>query len=276
MKKEIYLFNLIIVFLISLSLVSALTRPFSVECPFQGEVIHSEKANYSDYVYNFEIKIDSKELPVKKDYSYLCNFSVGQTINGRWILYSDEMNRIASEKSLDKILQKGAIIRGEIDSYDSIIKNVYLLNGSVKCAKEGEAVNPEPGWFSDLPDECCKGLKHVGPYEWTNEGCSEMLGPGGRCIYCGDGICGYNEYDNICTCPEDCKKAKKDCAEENEKIAKKDANIWSLTWLPEKCCKGLEAVDNGWNSQTYTCNKIEASELTTWQKILNWFKGLFS
>jgi len=132
------LLSLILVLVISLTLVSA-SRPFSLPCPFQGEVINSEKANYSSYVYTFEIKITFKESLTAKDYYYdltqerldsMCNLSVGQEINGRWILYSDEMNRINNEKSLDKILQKGSIIRGEIDSYDYIIKNVYLLNES--------------------------------------------------------------------------------------------------------------------------------------------------
>ena len=142
----------------------------------------------------------------------------------------------------------------------------------IKCADEFEAVNPEPGWFADVPDECCDGLKRVGSYEWVGK-CESLIGPGTRCIPCGDGICAYNEAENICTCPEDCKKAKRDCAEENEKIAKKDVNIWHLSWLPDKCCNGLDAIDDGWNSQTFTCKK---TDMNAWQKILNWFKNLFS
>jgi len=80
----------------------------------------------------------------------------------------------------------------------------WMRSYKMLCAGKGEAVNPTPGWFSDLPDECCPGLKHVGTYELKDGECESLIGPGAKCISCGDGVCKNDEYENICTCPEDC------------------------------------------------------------------------
>lgn len=147
----------------------------------------------------------------------------------------------------------------KVISMNSKVITDIVATGSIKvqkninCASKGQVINSY-GMESEKFDVCCPGLKLSSPYAWIEGRCEGIVGMAGSvCISCGDGICEYNRNENICTCPEDCKKAKKDCAGKNEEITKEGNTSWLLTWLPEKCCQGLTASEEGGASDMYIC-----------------------
>ena len=105
------------------------------------------------------------------------------------------------------------------------------------CAEEGEVFSAV---FDELPDTCCEGLK-----EWSSgmdtgisiaDECYEtglVAGsPVGVCIRCGDGICG--NFENPCSCPEDCKGKDKSNFLSIEDFCKSDDWDQSIS----KACEG--------------------------------------
>lgn len=94
-------------------------------------------------------------------------------------------------------------------------------------------------------------------FGWDHGKCEALVGGGPSCWTCGDGICEFNFTENICNCPQDCKKPHKECAEEGEFIEKPENHgiVWSNSWFPEKCCKGLKPVDRGWPDNGSICSR---------------------
>ncbi|MBD3299806.1 MAG: hypothetical protein GF347_00460 [Candidatus Moranbacteria bacterium] len=113
-----------------------------------------------------------------------------------------------------------------------------------KCARKGEDAYTMEEFYSldqNTQHHCCEGLKPMKGYGYNHETgeCEKMTGPFMPCMPCGDGVCEFDANENICNCPQDCKKALKDCAQLNEPIWTKDSNIVIYSWFPEKCCEGL-------------------------------------
>lgn len=72
-----------------------------------------------------------------------------------------------------------------------------------ECAQEGESAgNPSLGPDGNIKD-CCAGLTGVATKNAYDEDCNVGVGFGTICINCGDGIC--SEFENSCSCPEDCQ-----------------------------------------------------------------------
>ena len=136
------------------------------------------------------------------------------------------------------------------------VNSCNLVFGSEECA------GGKDGLPLAMPNQqgahvCCPGLKSMGPYGWIFGQCVTLLGPSLGCsATCGDGVCEYNFNENICNCPQDCKKAKKECAGENEFIANiiQQQRVVPMSWYPDKCCKGLKPVDYG--NGSFQCVKV--------------------
>jgi len=84
---------------------------------------------------------------------------------------------------------------------------VWVCVTPAACAMKGEiAMDDATGEYV----ECCEGLKEIANVpDGTPEECENfftMEGWNSICIACDDGIC--NEYENRCTCPEDCEESK--------------------------------------------------------------------
>lgn len=136
MQKLLGTMLLLCLFNIGVSSVIADSRPFSVACPFEGEVVKFKETTAP------ENKIEQFELTLKiKFHTFvplcegcmqndgindMCYFLEGATITGTW--FTPGQPYTIEQPSVDKtkVLMRNSLIKGEIDSFDYIIKNVTL------------------------------------------------------------------------------------------------------------------------------------------------------
>ena len=128
------------------------------------------------------------------------------------------------------------------------------------CAKKGEEAYENPFQHPQTAPRCCKGLVPMGLFAYSNGRCESLTGPSSPCMPCGDGICEYSSNENICNCPQDCKTLRRDCAAEGQKIKLRNPfKIWSLDFLPLKCCRDL--LPDNKDSETALCMKQKKEAL---------------
>lgn len=150
--------------------------------------------------------------------------------------------------------------------------NVYS-KGSCQGARELAFKDSGDIYKQPQPDtQCCKGLKVMSGFAYESEKCEPLVGPFAYCMPCGDGVCDYSEYENICNCPQDCKVVRKNCSSVGELILKRpQKGMHSQIWLPNQCCNGLVEEYNDGTTAKCTNPKVykyekNISSLFIWQK----------
>ena len=136
-------------FIVATDFATAQSRPFSVSCPFEAQVVGSKETTqpvpepdtYPNIrpIEEFELAlkiISHTVVPLPKGSTRsdgindMCYFLEGTTILGTWYTpgqpYTTEVN---FQPSVDKtkVLTKNSVIKGWIDSYDHVITNVVLV-----------------------------------------------------------------------------------------------------------------------------------------------------
>ena len=120
------------------------SRPFSVPCEFESEIVDFKVTIHPEN--NIEeveltLKVTSYEPPAPGGYWYdtdkemlkqMCTFPSPKIITGRWFTPGQPYTKDQPYVDKNKVLVKGSIIKGNIDSYDKIIKNVSLAKEAVK------------------------------------------------------------------------------------------------------------------------------------------------
>jgi hypothetical protein len=99
---------------------------------------------------------------------------------------------------------------------------IFGFYASYKFSKQGAITCAQAGYFSSNPSlgpndpdiPCCTGLIRIGKgnmiYDPTSEDANEngcvlgVIGSGTICSDCGNGNC--EEWEDLCTCPSDCKE----------------------------------------------------------------------
>ena len=137
-------------FILGANFAIAQSRPFSVSCPFEGQVLafknttqpipEPEKYPNTRPTEEFELTLKIKShtfVPLCDGCSRsdgikdMCYFLEGATIAGTWYTpgqpYTTGVN---FQPSVDKtkVLAENSLIKGEMDSYDHIITNVALIS----------------------------------------------------------------------------------------------------------------------------------------------------
>jgi len=134
-----------VIVLLSVNTVSS-TRPFSVPCVFKAEVIDFKETttpvnNIEQYKLTLEVL--SYEAPPPQDYynyidtntlKTMCSLPEKATVVGTW--------HPSQNANKNKILTKGAVIKGNIDSFDKILTNVSLVK---EAANNNNSVNINAG-----------------------------------------------------------------------------------------------------------------------------------
>ena len=115
------------------------SRPYSVECPFQGEITGFKETTYPGSFERFrlEVKVISKGN-LSEEQARLCSLLEETVISGDW--YTSYPEATADK---EMVLRIGSIINASIDSYDHDISELSL----VKEGKETPATAvqvPEP------------------------------------------------------------------------------------------------------------------------------------
>ena len=142
-------------------------------------------------------------------------FFVGGAVGVGYFYWDDITNFLSSKDegpvacAMDaKICPDGSSV-GRVPPDCEFAECPCVVKEKVKCAKEGECINP-PNLIgkTDYPDVCCEGFIGVGGYRVNENGeCEVLIGnPYLWCIPCGNGICDKFESieENKCNCPEDC------------------------------------------------------------------------
>ena len=179
----------------------------------------------------------------------------------------------------------------------------YLNNQT--CIIAGEIYYPGT-------EKCCDGLKSIFGSENADGSCS-CTEPGNNCggspicAPCGNGICESQYGEDKCNCAEDCNQTAT-CAKEGEMYSK----VYSE--YPKTCCEGLTEWDSGFDSRIVVngtceetgllkgapvgtcikcgdgicgldenvcncaadCDNTLKPKLGLFERIINWFKNLFS
>jgi len=150
MKQKISLVILIFCCLLFVSIVNAQSRPISVSCPFEGRVM-----NFKDVTQRYEpfslkridFPIEEFTLTIEQGKTSSC---LGNTIiSGGWFTPGQPYTSANEQPMVDKakVLIKGAMIKGKIDSYDHVITDVSLINSIT--AQDAEVV---PTAKDDVPN----------------------------------------------------------------------------------------------------------------------------
>ena len=131
-------------FIVAADFATAQSRPFSVSCPFEAQVVGSKETTQpvpepNKPIEEFELTlkiISHTVVPLPKESTRddgmndMCYFLEGTTISGTWYTpgqpYATGVN---FQPSVDKtkVLTKNSVIKGGIDSYDRVITNVVLV-----------------------------------------------------------------------------------------------------------------------------------------------------
>jgi len=101
------------------------------------------------------------------------------------------------------------------------------------CVQSGESLRPG--------HECCQGLSSIGVasvFDGNTGKCMTAVGGWPICAPCGNGTCD-REWENKCTCPDDCPGEKR-CYREGE-----DFNLFDNS--EAKCCEGLTKINYSFN-----------------------------
>ena len=120
------------------------SRPFSVPCEFEAEIVDFKVTIYPENnikEVELTLKVISYEPPSQGSYWYdideeilkqMCTFPSSQIIIGQWYLPDQPSTKEQVYVDKNKVLVKGSIIKGSIDSYDRVINNVSLVKEAVK------------------------------------------------------------------------------------------------------------------------------------------------
>lgn len=153
--KKILIITILLssLFLFNFIFATATSRPFSVPCLFEGEVISFKEITKTDSPEEFKltIKVTSHQSPEPQDYFYdeskedlerACSFLENATISGSWYTPGQPYTKGQPDIDKTKVLVNGSIINGEIDTYDHIIKNISLIKAGL--LEDVDAVGEEP------------------------------------------------------------------------------------------------------------------------------------
>lgn len=175
--------------------------------------------------------------------------------------------------------------------------NTSWICGDVGCLDEGVGI---PGGDLSIeqlyhsPMKCCTGLKAITKPGFFDENCDEV--PLGQdmsshvCSDCGNGVC--EEWEEECTCPEDCYHGKiykpttpleidceSGCLVEEKCLSigiRKDGKYCSLTEEMVNQKIGNESCDNNFECLTNACLSGKCVEESFIDKIIKFFLSLFS
>ncbi len=108
----------------------ALSRPYSIPCYFEGEIL-----DYEVIKPDFEYKLTVYFTTLSNE--SMCNKFQEKTVDGSWYpptaklpsgkLYKPDQPVVAVEQ----VLVKGVKIKGYVDSYDSIIEKVEVIEAGI-------------------------------------------------------------------------------------------------------------------------------------------------
>ena len=153
-------------FIVAADFATAQSRPFSVSCPFEAQVVgfkettqpvpEPDKYPNTPPIEEFELtlKIMSHTfVPLPNGATRsdgikdMCYFLEGATISGTWYTpgqpYTTGVN---FQPSVDKtkVLTKNSVIKGEVDSYDHVIINVALVSTGTPDKQVEKTKEPTP------------------------------------------------------------------------------------------------------------------------------------
>lgn len=138
----ILILAIILGLILSTNIVKAV-RPFSVPCEFEAEIVGFSEIIEAGFYQQTSIeeieltlKMISYEPPVPRSYWYdtdeealkkMCTFPSSPVVKGNWYPPGQPFNKDQPYVDKNKVLVKGSIIKGGIDSFDKTIEDVSLV-----------------------------------------------------------------------------------------------------------------------------------------------------
>jgi len=124
---------LTLIFLLAIFLPTAISdasRPDSIDCPFQGELLQTIKTTDEDnHILRYDLKLKITTIESQAE----CHqFKDIQTITGTWYppVSNDTSDQKLTQVEFRNMITPGATLSGAIDSYDLIIKNLTLIEAA--------------------------------------------------------------------------------------------------------------------------------------------------
>lgn len=132
-RKTILIFTLLFLLFINAPKLVFASRPYSVPCYFEGEILSYKTIAPKTDLEEYELQISMTKISDTPE----CASLQGKTIQGNWFpptaklpsgeLYKPNQPAVAPED----VLKQGTVIKGYIDSFDYIIEKVEIKKGKL-------------------------------------------------------------------------------------------------------------------------------------------------